>query len=222
MNIVFLVSGGGGHLKYLYKSIEILQLPVRITAVVADRPCGAYDFAIENNIPAFKVPYSRTEAVTLREKLSILQPDLIITNIHKVLDAETLSLFPGKFINLHYSLLPAFGGLIGMKTLEEARKMNVGFIGATCHQVVETVDAGPVISQSCFRTDWEQPLSELTEIMFRSACLILIDSSIKVLRANGKEKYESALNIRNVEVLFNPGLSFDAQQLISILWPNNS
>ena len=56
------------------------------------------------------------------KELNKLNPDVIITNIHKIIDSDTLNMFPSKFINLHYSLLPSFAGYIGMETVEKAKE----------------------------------------------------------------------------------------------------
>ena len=49
----------------------------------------------------------------------------IITNWHKIIDPVTVNLYCDKFINLHYSLLPSFGGLIGVAPVEKHTQKNV-------------------------------------------------------------------------------------------------
>lgn len=48
--IVFLVSGGGGNLRFAYHAFRRLNLPVEISGVISDRECPAVDFARVNNI----------------------------------------------------------------------------------------------------------------------------------------------------------------------------
>ena len=48
--IVFLVSGGGGTLKFIFFAIEKLQLPIQIVGIIADRVTNLEKFANKNNI----------------------------------------------------------------------------------------------------------------------------------------------------------------------------
>ena len=48
-NIVFLVSGSGGTLKFLYFAIKALNLNYKILGVIADRECQSLEFAKREN-----------------------------------------------------------------------------------------------------------------------------------------------------------------------------
>ncbi len=152
--IVFLVSGSGGTLRFLYYAIDVLQLNYQIVGVIADRNCHSLRFAENKDVYSKKIKYSKDNFEELREELLFLQPDIVITNIHKIIDEETLTLWNDKFINIHYSLLPSFGGLIGMDTISKAKEQNVRFIGSTCHKVNKDVDSGEILQQGCFSVDW--------------------------------------------------------------------
>ena len=76
-----------------------------------------------------------------------MKPDLIVTNIHKLLSERLLETFGNIFINLHYSYLSAYKGLIGMRPIDLAVKLNASFIGTTCHFLEEEVDSGKIITQ---------------------------------------------------------------------------
>ena len=58
--IVFLVSGGGGTLKFIYFAIKRLQLPIQIVGIIADRETNLEMFASENNIYYNQITYKRT------------------------------------------------------------------------------------------------------------------------------------------------------------------
>lgn len=73
---------------------------------------------------------------------------MIMTNIHRILSSRVVERCRGRLVNLHYSLLPMFGGLIGMDPIRRAIEAGCRFVGTTVHHVVEAVDAGPVISQT--------------------------------------------------------------------------
>ncbi len=211
--IIFLTSGNGGTLKYTYYAIKKLNLNFKIIAVIADRNCTSLKFAHKVGIPTKQIKYIKNKPKELQNSLLELSPDFIITNFHKIIDEQTLNLFPSKFINLHYSILPAFGGLIGMATLDEAKKCNTKFIGATCHYVSQEVDAGEIIGQCSLPVNWNlDDQSILTHTVFRSACLTFLNS---LLRDNKTSNYH---NIESSNVQFNPGLSFDASVFDNDFW----
>lgn len=211
--IVFLASGNGGTIKFLHQAIQTLDLDLSITGVIADRSCGAIDYAQAHHIPNSIISYSRTAPQALQNALTHLSPDLIITNFHKIIDEETLNLFPGKFINLHYSLLPAFGGMIGMETLNAAKKANAKFVGASCHQVIPEVDAGQLLCQSAIPVQWDTVNEDnLMNAVFQSACLVFLNSIL------GSDKPVERIQLSDHTVFINPGLSFPIDAFNDALW----
>ena len=112
-------------------------------------------------------------------------------------------MFPSKFINLHYSLLPSFAGFIGMETIDKAKEQNVGFIGGTCHEVNEIVDTGKIIHQGCFAVDWNKD-EDIIDTVFKTSCFSILGGICTVL--NIKQKNTNSLNINNKEIFFSPEL----------------
>ena len=53
----------------------------------------------------------------------------------------------GRLLNVHPSLLPAFGGLMDTRVHQAVLDAGVAETGCTIHQVTEDVDAGPIILQ---------------------------------------------------------------------------
>ena len=210
--IVFLVSGSGGTLKFLYYAIEILKIDFQIVGVLADRECDSLKFAEFKNIYAKKIIYKSDNAVELRAQLSYLSPDIIITNIHKIIDEETLRLSTGKFINVHYSLLPSFAGMIGMETVIKAREQNVHFIGGTCHEVTKDVDSGKILQQGCFSVNWNDDNS-IIDSVFKTTCYCLLGGIYK----DEKIKNDVVL-INNYRVCFSPPLSFTDNKFSDEFW----
>ena len=175
--IVFLASGNGGTLKSVYYALERLGWDAILNLVVADRECGALDFARSNGIRAKTCSYHSKQDGALYELLRDEPADLIVTNIHKIITKRILDLFPGRYLNLHYSLLPSFGGVIGMRTLDEAKKQNVQWVGATSHVVDELVDHGRILGQCVIRVDWQRDsLDILQNTIFRGACMVFLQS----------------------------------------------
>ena len=50
-------------------------------------------------------------------------------------------------MNVHPSLLPAFGGLMNLKVHEAVLAAGVSETGCTIHQVTDEVDGGPIVLQ---------------------------------------------------------------------------
>ncbi|RFP65519.1 formyl transferase [Hymenobacter lapidiphilus] len=218
VRIVFLISGNGGTLKVVHQANQRLQLGLDIVAVLADRPCGGLDYARSVGLPAKQLAYTRKSPFALREALLEAAPDFVVTNIHKIIDAETLALLPpGSFINLHYSLLPAFKGVIGMETVAQAKALNLSIIGATCHEVEEEVDNGRCLAQFALGVDWQRDtLEEVYELVFRGAGLVLLQG---LLTQAGREPLPliSAANWPH-SILFSPRLCFNSSQLDEAFW----
>lgn len=218
--IVFLVSGNGGSLKFIHQAIQRLQLPLEVSAVIADRECGALAYASAVGLPHRVIRYTRKSPAELQQALREVAADVVVTNIHKIIDAETLGLLPNCFINLHYSILPAFKGFIGMETVEQARLLNVTILGATCHEVDELVDNGQCISQFSVGVDWSQdPASTVYDLVFRGACLTLLQGLLQRIQQghNGEPKTEH-LTYLDHSLLFAPRLTFAATVLNEEFW----
>lgn len=65
----------------------------------------------------------------------------------RIVSAEFVEAWRGSLLNVHPSLLPAFGGLMNMKVHEAVLAAGVSETGCTIHQVTEEVDGGPIILQ---------------------------------------------------------------------------
>jgi len=210
--IVFLVSGGGSNLKFIHNALKVLDVQASIIGVIADRDILISDFLAKENIHFSKVKYNKNYNEELLFELNQLNPDLIITNIHKVIDNELLLKFENKFINLHYSILPAFSGLIGMKTVEEAKNKNVQFVGGTCHEVNEELDSGRILFQSCFSVkSWDEENYKLiVDTVFKSSCLLLLSGILYKLGFQLGSMNKSVIN--DFKVLYSPALSFQSHE----------
>lgn len=198
----------GGNFKFIHQAILCGKLEPVDLYVIADRNCRAIDYANKFDIKSSVIQYTRGTPEKLRSHLLSVCPDLIITNWHKIIDPETLRAHPGRFINLHYSLLPAFGGLIGLEPIKRAYENGCKFIGPTCHFVDEGVDTGKIIAQAIFSTD--RTFDESVTMMFRSGCLLLLNAIKMIL--DGKESIDIQPQCES-KIIFNPaksaGLDFD-------------
>ena len=69
---------------------------------------------------------------------------VVLAGYMQLLTAPFLERFPGRILNVHPSLLPAFPGA---HAVEEALAHGVKITGATVHFVDEGIDTGPIVLQ---------------------------------------------------------------------------
>ena len=90
---------------------------------------------------------------------------VVLAGYMQLLSPAFLARFPGRVINVHPALLPAFPGL---DAVAQALSYGVKVFGVTIHFVDEGVDTGPVILQRAIElpgaTDPEQVLARLRPI----------------------------------------------------------
>lgn len=203
VKILFMASGNGGTMKFIHQAIQSLHLDFEISAVLTDRHCGASEYSTKCNIPIYVYDKWREQTNEIISNITEIKPDIVITNIHKILPPEIFNCCNAQFINLHYSLLPAFGGVIGFKTLELAKAANTQIIGATCHFVTEEVDAGKVIAQAAIPVDWNEDFDAIGNMIFRVACEVILNGLL-IITDKELEKYQ-----KQVDIIYSPLLRYD-------------
>jgi phosphoribosylglycinamide formyltransferase-1 len=70
---------------------------------------------------------------------------MVLAGFMRILAPEAVERFPGRILNIHPSLLPAFPGA---HAVEEALRHGVKVTGVTIHVVDELVDNGPILAQA--------------------------------------------------------------------------
>jgi phosphoribosylglycinamide formyltransferase-1 len=147
----------------------------------------------------------------LQRALDFYNADIIITNWHKIIDANTVKKYAGKFINLHYSLLPAFSGFIGDKPVKSAMAKGCRFIGTTVHFVNEAVDDGAIIGQTILDVeDFNKKSDDIMGKIFRDGAINLLNSilEIKTFKSDFSKYVDT-------EVSISPKLNFDSSFLVN-------
>ena len=150
--IVILISGRGSNLRALLEAADAERWPARVVAVVSDRPDAAgLAVAREHGVPTQVVDrqgFATREAfdAALAATVDALAPDLVVlAGFMRILDAAFVQRHAGRMMNIHPSLLPAFGGLhVHRRVLEAGCKLS----GATVHFVTPDLDHGPIVIQA--------------------------------------------------------------------------
>ena len=72
---------------------------------------------------------------------------ILMIGYMRIVSREFIEDWRGRLLNVHPSLLPAFGGLMNRRVHEAVLASGVHETGCTIHQVTEDVDAGPIVLQ---------------------------------------------------------------------------
>ncbi len=146
-----LLSGRGSNFEAIADSISAGRIADAVIAIVISNRAEApgIESARRRGLPALVVPskdkerqaYDAEIAAILKEK----QVDLIcLAGYMRLLSSWFVQQFPGRILNIHPSLLPAFPGLdVHRQALEYGVKVS----GCTVHFVDEHLDHGAIIVQ---------------------------------------------------------------------------
>src|SRR5947209_6480464 len=150
MRVAVLASGEGTNLQALLDQAHGRE-GIEIAAVASDKPesralerarrAGVETAVFELDEYGDRLARDRAMAAWLRTRSVEL---VVLAGYMQLLSQEFLGLFPGRIINVHPALLPAFPGL---RAVEQALDYGVKVIGVTVHFVDGGVDTGPVILQ---------------------------------------------------------------------------
>jgi phosphoribosylglycinamide formyltransferase 1 len=150
--IAILASGAGTNLQALIDAIARGELKAQIVGVFSDKAnAQALHRARDAAIPAMALspkayPSRAAFDAAFFAQVDAAQPDLMVcAGYMRLITAAEVEARPGRMINLHPSLLPAFKGL---HTHQQALDAGVREHGASVHVVTADLDGGPVIAQS--------------------------------------------------------------------------
>ena len=181
-----LISGSGSNLQALIDASRDRDYGAEVVAVGADRD-GAYGLerAARAGIPTFvrRVrDYATREAwdAALTEAVAAHAPDLVVSaGFLKLCGSRFLDAFPGRYINTHNSLLPAFPGMNGPG---EALEAGVKLAGATLFICDSGVDTGPIIAQTAVPVEDEDTVESLTERIKEAERAQLVEAVGRMMR----------------------------------------
>jgi len=154
IRVAVLLTGSGTTLENLFEKRDAGALDVEIVAVLSSRADAfGLERARKRSIPThvverkkFVLPEDFSAAIF--ETLAPYKPDLIclagFMSLLKIPDA-----YAHRVINIHPSLLPAFGGkgYYGNKVHESVLKAGCKITGCTVHFVDNEYDQGPIVAQ---------------------------------------------------------------------------
>lgn len=145
-----LLSGRGTNLQALLDACAQPGFPARVAVVLSNRrDAGGLQRARDAGVPATWIPHrGKARADHEAELVAALEAHgcrwVCCAGYLRVLTPAFLDAFPGRVLNIHPSLLPAFPGLRGP---DQARAHGARIAGATVHLVTPGMDEGPIVCQ---------------------------------------------------------------------------
>jgi len=179
--VVVLASGTGSLLASLLKS-AVGDYPARVVAVGTDRVCAALDIAAAAAVPRYTIvladyPDRNAWDAAIAEATAAHNPDLVVSaGFMKILGPEFLSRFPGRVVNTHPALLPAFPGV---HAVPDALAYGVRVTGCTVHLVDAGTDTGPILAQQAVPVlddDDEATLHERIKVIERQLLVDVLEA----------------------------------------------
>lgn len=151
-SIVILISGRGSNMESMLDAVASGTLPVRVAAVIANRPdAGGLATAAARGVVTRVVDhrqFASREAfdAVLAAAIDAFAPDLVaLAGFMRILTDNFVRRYQGRLMNIHPSLLPSFPGL---HTHRQALEEGVRIHGCTVHFVTPALDHGPIIVQA--------------------------------------------------------------------------
>lgn len=175
--VVVCASGGGGNLRAVLEgSCEGDYL---VKGVITDRACGAEEVARGFGLEPIRVSADVGEELWLNFILAIPPHTdlLVLAGFMPILKGEVLSLYSGKIINTHPSLLPKFGGygMYGVRVHEAVLASGDKETGCTVHFVTADVDSGPILAQKKVAVDPNEAAWDLGARVFALEGPLLVE-----------------------------------------------
>ena len=160
--IVVLASGEGSNFS------AIVDSGIEVEKVLTDNPkAGVIKRAIKSSVPVMvldKKEYTQIQGWfehRLDEEIPNDTDLIVLAGFMLILSSWFCEKWAGKIINIHPSLLPAFGG--GCHAIEDAWEYGCKIFGVTIHWVIPEVDAGPIITQRAIHKLDDDTLEIITE-----------------------------------------------------------
>lgn len=155
-NLAVFVSGGGSNFRSIHEAILRGSIHGDIVVLVASKPgCGGAEYARDKGIPVILFPEMKDKSGGLSPNDLVIAlgkhkvDHILLAGYLKLIPAELIRAFPRSILNIHPSLLPAFGGkgYYGVKVHRAVIASGARYSGPTIHFVDEHYDTGRILAQ---------------------------------------------------------------------------
>lgn len=152
IKIGVLGSTSGTDMQAIIDAIEAGKLDAEITAVISNKQAFILERTRKHGLNAIYIdPKGKEKEAFDREIDAELEKNgvelLLLIGYMKIMSDWFVKKWYGKAMNIHPSLLPAFGGGMDKDVHQAVLDAGVKTTGCTLHFVTEIVDSGPIIAQ---------------------------------------------------------------------------
>ena len=150
-NIAILASGAGSNARRIIEYFAQSDA-ARVVTIITDNPeAGVLKVAAEAGVRAVMLPRKRiAEAGALLSELQAAGADyVVLAGFLRLIPSEVVERYSGRMVNIHPSLLPAFGGkgMYGHRVHQAVMQAAEKESGITIHLVSEEYDRGSILAQ---------------------------------------------------------------------------
>jgi phosphoribosylglycinamide formyltransferase 1 len=188
MRVGVLASGAGTNLQAILDRLHGTD-DVQVVAVAGDQPgAPALQRASRAGVPTGVFPLGpdrgQRDAAMADFLLGHRVELVVLAGYMALLTPGFLARFPGRVINVHPALLPAFPGL---HAIEQALAYGVKVFGVTVHFVDEGVDTGPIIAQRALELPDASDPAEVREALRPLEHDLLCDAIAQIARGTVRQ-----------------------------------
>lgn len=148
--IAVFASGRGSNLQALHTYLERAG-GAEVVLVASDRAAsGALTWAHDRSITTSTLGSGGDDATAILHLLSTSRIDcVVLAGYLRLVPAQVVRAYPGRIVNVHPALLPAFGGpgMYGARVHRAVLESGTRVSGPTVHFVDEVYDHGAIIAQ---------------------------------------------------------------------------
>jgi phosphoribosylglycinamide formyltransferase-1 len=151
LRLAILISGRGSNMIKLAEAIDQSHLNAQIAVVISDQHCDGITHAATLGLPTNVIKRQnfatrRAHDAAIEKAINAAAADFVfLAGYMAILGADFTTVFAGRLINIHPSLLPDFKGRDTHQRAIDARATRHG---ATVHLVTAELDDGPIILQA--------------------------------------------------------------------------
>ena len=180
--IVVMASGEGSNFS------AIVDRGIEVDRVITDNPNANVIKRAEKAGVETKILIPDRGREEHEKRISFVMPEdtelVVLAGYMRIFSSWFIERWKDKIINIHPSLLPAFGG--GCHAIEDAWKHGCKVFGVTVHWVTEEVDAGPIITQRAIHKFDDDTLESITDKIHRVEHYVYPDAIKKLLQGEIK------------------------------------
>lgn len=141
----FLVSGRARLFQAATTARDVLGFEPALVLADGSAAENLKEFCVGARVPLIRLPEAPAGLEsTLLDASRAYRPDLLMLTFDRVVPPSVIAAHPGRVLNTHPSLLPAFRGF---HPIERALSTGVRFAGATIHVATNYVDRGSILAQ---------------------------------------------------------------------------